>query len=123
MVCRVILSASDTGVYTSYFPMTTGTTANNNLSRHNALPISYTVTVNSITGTGSLRLDLNASGTGIVDGASNANTTGLTNGDIVTASPADDLQKKVVNIVRSSPTQQHTTAPNVLYGTNVYESD
>ncbi|GAB7529221.1 hypothetical protein PS3A_16300 [Pseudomonas sp. 3A(2025)] len=38
----------------------------------------YTVLVNGIGGTGSLRLDLNASGTGIVDAAGNALTGGLT---------------------------------------------
>ncbi len=44
----------------------------------------YQVTVNSISGDGSLRLDLKASGTSIVDGANNAVTSGFTSGDSLT---------------------------------------
>lgn len=43
----------------------------------------YTVTVNGVTGDGTLRLDLNASGTGIVDAAGNAVAGGFT-GDVYT---------------------------------------
>ncbi len=42
----------------------------------------YTVTVNGVTGDGTLRLDLNASGTGISDTAGNAVPGGFTGGDI-----------------------------------------
>lgn len=44
----------------------------------------YTVTVNGVTGDGTLRLDLNASGTGIVDAAGNAVAGGFTGGDVYT---------------------------------------
>ncbi|PJE53347.1 DUF4347 domain-containing protein, partial [Marinomonas sp. BSi20584] len=44
----------------------------------------YQVTVNNISGDGSLRLDLNASGTGITDTVSNAIGAGFTSGDTLT---------------------------------------
>ncbi|GAA0020831.1 tail fiber protein [Bradyrhizobium diazoefficiens] len=44
----------------------------------------YTVTVNGVTGDGTLRLDLNASGTGIADAAGNAVANGFTGGDVYT---------------------------------------
>ncbi|NLQ17935.1 DUF4347 domain-containing protein [Marinomonas sp. M1K-6] len=44
----------------------------------------YQVTVNNISGDGSLRLDLNAPGTGITDAASNAIGAGFTSGDTLT---------------------------------------
>ncbi|OPY96809.1 hypothetical protein A5906_00335 [Bradyrhizobium sacchari] len=44
----------------------------------------YTVTVNGVTGDGTLRLDLNASGTGIADAAGNAVAGGFTGGDVYT---------------------------------------
>ncbi|MBT9512428.1 MAG: DUF4347 domain-containing protein [Acidovorax sp.] len=74
-----------TGVDSSDFALTaTGTVAGSIAS---VTPVSgsiYTVTVNSITGDGTLRLDLKNAGTGIADAVSNAIASGYTSGQTYT---------------------------------------
>ncbi|RTL40027.1 MAG: DUF4347 domain-containing protein, partial [Rhodocyclaceae bacterium] len=76
----VTFSENVTGVDTSDFTLTNTGTANGTISSVTGSGSTYTVTVNSITGAGTLRLDLNSSGTGIQDAASNAIATGFTSG-------------------------------------------
>jgi autotransporter-associated beta strand protein len=81
----VSFSESVTGVDTSDFTLTATGSASGAIS--NVTPVSgsvYTVTVNSITGDGTLRLDLKASGTGITNAAGNAIASGYTSGQIYT---------------------------------------
>ncbi|UPK31765.1 tail fiber protein [Bradyrhizobium sp. 186] len=81
----VTFSENVTGVDASDFAVTsTGNVADTGIV---VTPVSgsvYTVTVNGVTGDGTLRLDLNASGTGISDSAGNAIPGGFTGGDVYT---------------------------------------
>ncbi|HTE28565.1 T9SS type A sorting domain-containing protein [Flavitalea sp.] len=122
VVFAVNFSESVTGVNASDFTVTTGGTAAGNISNVSGSGAAYTVTINNITGTGSLRLDLNASGTGIVDGASNPITGGFTNGETYNVSPGDFTSPSVSNILRSSPTTQNTTATTVVFAVNFSEA-
>ncbi|MDR3440647.1 DUF4347 domain-containing protein [Telmatospirillum sp.] len=77
----VTFSEAVSGVDASDFTLhTTGTAAGTVGSVTTSDNITYTVTVGSVTGDGALRLDLNGSGTGIADLATNAITTGFTSG-------------------------------------------
>ncbi len=86
VVYHVDFSADVTGVETSDFTLTaTGGTATGTIASVTAITAAaYDVTVNTISGDGSLRLDLKASGTGIADGSSNTLTGGFTTGEIYT---------------------------------------
>ncbi|MHA4845870.1 T9SS type A sorting domain-containing protein, partial [Flavitalea antarctica] len=122
VVFAVNFSESVTGVNSSDFALTTGGTAGGNISNVSGSGAAYTVTVNNITGTGSLRLDLNGSGTGIEDGAGNDITGGFTGGETYNVSPGDLTPPSVSAILRSSPTTQNTTATSVVYAVNFSES-
>jgi hypothetical protein len=82
---HVTFSEDVSGVDAADFALTTtgnvsGTIASVNMVTTN----SFDVTINNISGDGTLRLDINNSGTGIVDGANNALTEGFTNGESYT---------------------------------------
>ena len=84
----VTFSEPVTGVDTSDFTLTTtGTTAGTIAAVATADNIVYTVTVTGVSGTGTLRLDLKNSGTGIADVATNAITTGFTTGAAYSVNP------------------------------------
>ena len=80
----VTFSESVTGVDTSDFTLTATGTASGTVYSITGSGHTYTVTVNSITGDGTLRLDLNGSGTGIQDTSSNSIATGYTSGQVYT---------------------------------------
>jgi autotransporter-associated beta strand protein len=85
VVFRVTFSEQVSGVDAGDFQLTT--TGSTNGALGSVAPVSgttYDVTVNTVTGTGTLRLDLKASGTGIIDLAGNAFTGGYTSGQIYT---------------------------------------
>ena len=69
-----------TGVDISDFVLTTGGTASGSIAAITGSGATYTVTVASAAGEGTLRLDLNNSGTGITDAQGNAATAGYTSG-------------------------------------------
>jgi hypothetical protein len=75
----------------------------------------YDVTVTSITGSGTLRLDLKASGTGITDAAGNTINGGYSNGDTYIIQAADLTAPIVNSINRQSPSTQTTSATSVTY--------
>ena len=78
-------SETVSGVDTSDFTLTTTGTAAGTIE--SVTPINggtYTVTVNSLSGNGSLRLDLNSSSTGIIDTPGNALGGGFTSGQTYT---------------------------------------
>gem|GEM_PF-1997043 len=66
------------------FALTRTGTADGTVASVSGSGSTYTVTVNSITGSGTLRLDLNSSGTGIIDEAGNAIALGYTSGQTYT---------------------------------------
>ena len=76
----VTFAESVTGVNAADFELTAGGSAAGTIATVNGAGTTYTVTVNSATGDGTLRLDLKASGTGIADAAGNAIGAGHTGG-------------------------------------------
>ncbi|MET0267499.1 MAG: Ig-like domain-containing protein, partial [Duganella sp.] len=76
----VTFSESVTGVDASDFSLTSSGTASGAISGISGSGTTYTVTVNTLTGDGAMRLDLKASGTGIQSGASVAVGGGYTAG-------------------------------------------
>jgi hypothetical protein len=80
----VTFSESVTGVDISDFALTATGSAAGTVSGVSGSGATYTVTVNSTTGDGTLRLDLNSSGTGIQNGSSNNILGGFTSGQTYT---------------------------------------
>ena len=78
----------------------------------NADGSTYTVTINDITGTGILRLDLKNSGTGIQDEAGNPAATGFTNGQLYSV---DRTAPSVTSIAPANPGSGATNATSVTY--------
>ena len=76
----VTFSESVTGVDASDFALTATGTASGHIAAVNGSGSTYTITVDSLAGDGTLRLDLNASGTGILNGNSVAIGGGYTAG-------------------------------------------
>ena len=81
-VFRVTFSESVTGVDTTDFNLLKVGTVTGTVASISGSGASYDVTVNGISGFGTLRLDLKHTGTGIVDGASNALADGFDNGQV-----------------------------------------
>ncbi|MBD3873691.1 DUF4347 domain-containing protein [Pseudomonas kunmingensis] len=80
----VTFSENVSGVDSSDFQLTTTDTASGSIASVSGSGSSYTVTVNSVSGDGMLRLDLKNAGTGIADTPGNAITTGFTLGQTYT---------------------------------------
>ncbi|HBE76636.1 MAG TPA: hypothetical protein DDW65_02470 [Firmicutes bacterium] len=72
----------------------------------------FNVTISSISGEGTLRLDLKDGEKGIVDSSGNSMTSSFTNGDIYTI---DNTPPKVISISRLSPVDALTNATSVTY--------
>ncbi|MFT3858106.1 MAG: Ig-like domain-containing protein [Aquabacterium sp.] len=73
-----------TGVDTSDFTLTATGTASGNVASVSGSGTTYTVVVNTISGDGTLRLDLNSNGTGIQNGGNTAILSGYTSGQTYT---------------------------------------
>jgi gliding motility-associated-like protein len=78
----------------------------------------YTVTVNNINGNGALRLDLNSSGTGIVDAVSNPIATGFTSGQVYTIDQTPPTISSI-NRADASPTNAATVHYTVTFSEGV----
>ena len=114
----VTFSESVTGVDASDFTVTTGG-ASGSVTNVTGSGTTYTVTVGSISGNGTLRLDLNSSGTGITDGAGNAISGGFTGGDTYTI---DNTPPTVSSIAASNPLNTNpTNATTLIYNVNFSE--
>jgi uncharacterized repeat protein (TIGR02543 family) len=113
VIYRVTFSESVTGVDASDFILTKSGTADGTIAPLTASSGTiFDITVNSITGNGTLRLDLNSSGTGIADGPGNAVSSGFTNGQIYTI---DKTSPVVASINRLTPTDSLTSATSVAF--------
>lgn len=113
VVFRVTFAEAVTGVDTADFTLTKTSTADGAISSINAVSGTvYDVTVNTITGNGTLRLDLNAAATGIADAATNAIATGYTAGQAYTI---DTTAPTVQTSVRQSPTTVNSDAASVTW--------
>ncbi|WP_417660023.1 DUF4347 domain-containing protein [Pseudidiomarina sp.] len=80
----VSFSKAVTGVDAGDFLLTSSGTTSGTVTGVSGSGAAYIVTVASITGDGTLRLDLKSSGTGITDGTGNAIAAGFTSGQIYT---------------------------------------
>src|SRR5439155_11044216 len=81
VIFRVTFNESVSGLDTTDFSLTTTATATGAIASVSAAGgTTIDVTVNSVGGNGTLRLDLNSSGTGITDAGGNAITAGFTTG-------------------------------------------
>jgi len=80
----VTYNESVTGVDVTDFVLTATGTAGGTIASITGSGTTYTVTVNTLSGDGTLRLDLNNSGTGIVNGGAQAITGGYTSGQTYT---------------------------------------
>lgn len=101
-------SESITGLDTDDFNLTKTGTANGTVASVSGSGSTYTITVNSITGNGTLRLDLKNAGTNITDAAGNALTSGFSG-----QSYTIDTQKPTASLSSSIGVSgsQTTTSP------------
>ena len=120
LVYRVIFSENVNGVSASSFSLTaTGTAAGTIASVSSATGTTIDVTVNTVTGDGTLRLDLKSTGTGITDDAGNATTVGFTTGQTYTI---DKTAPTVVSINRQTPSSATTNSSTLVYRVNFSEN-
>ena len=120
VIYRVTFSESVTGVDIADFTLTTtGTAAGTIASVSSPSGTMIDVTVNTITGNGSLRLDLKSSGTDILDAAANTIDGGYECGQIYTI---DNTAPSVSSIVRQNPTSETTNSSSVVFRVTFNES-
>ncbi len=113
VVFRMTTSESVSGVDVGDFTLTASGTAAGTVASISAVsPTIYDVTVNGTTGAGTLRLDLNDSGTGIVDGFGNTVAAGFTGGETYSL---DRVAPTVMSINRLTPSGATTDADSVIY--------
>lgn len=92
----VTLSEAVTGLDVNDFTIHTTGSASANIASISGSGTTYTVTLNGISGDGAIRLDLNGSGTGIVDVAGNAISTGATGTSVTIAQPPPEPEAPVL---------------------------
>ncbi|WP_132053495.1 T9SS type A sorting domain-containing protein [Pseudocnuella soli] len=121
VIFGVTFSEAVTGVDVSDFSLTTGGTVQGTVASVSGSGTTYAVTVNNISGAGTLRLDLKGAGTGITDAAGNAISGGFNSGQSYTIVAADVTAPVVSGIVRQSPLEQNTSATTVSFGVTFSE--
>ena len=132
----VTFSESVTGVDTSDFSLTSTGTASGTVSNVSGSGATYTVTVNNLSGDGTLRLDLKSSGTGIKNGINSDILGGFSSGEtylldhtapaapsISGLSPATDTGASNTDSItgNATPTVTGTSDPNVSI--TLYDTD
>ncbi len=100
----VTFSEVVTGVDTSDFTLTATGGAAGTVASITGSGTTYTVTVNGITGTGTLRLDLKNAGTSITDTPGNAIATGFTSGQTYTIDTVAPPAPSIIALVTASDT-------------------
>ena len=117
---RVTFSESVTGVNATDFTLTTtaGTVSSSGRTVAAVSGSVYDVTVSGVSGSGTVRLDLNASNTSIVDAVGNAISGGYTSGLTYTL----DQTAPVAGISRQNPTATVTNATVVTFRVTFSES-
>jgi hypothetical protein len=107
LIYRVTFSESVSGVDISDFNLTTTGTASGTISSLSAESgTNIDVTIESVSGDGTMRLDLKNSGTGIIDLAGNAISGGFTTGQVYTID-----QTPPVPVITSSASNPTNTSP------------
>jgi DNA/RNA endonuclease G (NUC1) len=115
----VVFSEDVSGVTTSAFALTAGGGASGSIT--GVVPVdahTYTVTVGSAAGEGTLRLDVNASGTGITDLPGNPLNGGFTTGQFYTL---DHVGPNITSVA-VPPATTYTTGQNLDFTVNFNES-
>ncbi len=105
----VTFSEAVTGVDASDFALTTSGTSGT-VSVVSGSGTTYGVTVSSISGTGTLRLDLNSSGTGITDAVGNAISGGFTSGSVYTIDQTPPTVSSITATIPSNAGPTNTTS-------------
>ena len=119
---RVTFSESVNGVGLADFEITKTDTASGAVSAVSASSgTTIDVTVDNVTATGTIRLDLKSSGTGITDAASNAVSGGFTSGETYSVVP-DATAPTVSSIRRKTPLAFTTDAVSVVWEVTFSES-
>lgn len=104
---RATFAEAVTGVDSSDFQLTTTGSASGTIASLSTVSASvYDITVNTITGSGTLRLDLKNAGTGIEDSANNAIAAGYTSGQVYTIDTTAPTLP-AANIVVNNQTDPH----------------
>src|SRR5204862_2783125 len=104
----VTFSEAVTGVDASDFSLTTTGVSGASITSVTVVTgASYTVAVNTGSGDGTIRLDLNSSGTGIQDSAGNPISGGFTGGQVITI---DKTTPIVLSITRAAASPTNTTS-------------
>jgi hypothetical protein len=112
VIYRVRFSEEVTGVDITDFSLTKPGTLNGTIASISGSGNTYDVTVNSVSGNGELRLDVNASGTGIEDPSGNDLNGGFVNGQIYLI---DQTVPTATGITRLSPESETTSATAVTF--------
>lgn len=105
----VTFNESVTGVDASDFALTTTGTAAGSIASITGSGTTYTVTVNGLSGDGTLRLDLDNSGTGIVNAGTQAITGGYTSGQTYTLDTSSPTAPTGLDLDASSDSGTSTT--------------
>jgi Domain of unknown function (DUF4347)/Bacterial Ig-like domain/Cadherin domain len=105
----VTFSESVTQVDASDFSVTTTGTAGGTISSVTGTGSTYTVTVSGLSGDGTLRLDLKNTGTGIVNGGSQAITGGFTSGQTYTLDTTAPSAPSALDLLASSDSGSSNT--------------
>ncbi|PWG79209.1 hypothetical protein DDR33_18145 [Pararcticibacter amylolyticus] len=109
---RVTFSEPVSGVdATDFSAVTSGGVSTGGLTLKVLSGREFDVTVASVSGTGDLRLDLNASGTGIIDWVSNPVSGGYNSGEAYSI----DQTPPSVSIVRQTPSTENINVTSVTY--------
>ncbi|MCS3472603.1 putative repeat protein (TIGR02059 family) [Pseudomonas sp. JUb42] len=114
----VTFDSAVTGVDTGDFLLSATGSATGTITSLTPAGNVYTVTVSGVSGDGTLRLDLNSSGTGIVDGSSNPITSGYTSGQAYTL----DHTGPSVGSVGVPADATYTTGDNLDFTVNFNEA-
>jgi hypothetical protein len=119
---RISFSEKVTGVDKNDFTLTTVAGAASGVLRDTAVVpvgtngVAYDITVNAVQGNGTLRLDLNGGGTGIIDLVGNAINTGFINGETyIIQQQAPDGPPIVTSINRQLPATEQTDTTAVTF--------
>ncbi|MFZ2448286.1 MAG: Ig-like domain-containing protein [Syntrophobacteraceae bacterium] len=115
----VTFSESVTGVDTTDFALTTTSSATGSIYSIIGSGTTYTVTVGSVAGDGTLRLDLNSSGTGIQDGLGNAVSGGFTGGQAYTI---DNTGPSVSSVSSSTPDASYRAGDTIVVAVTFNEA-
>jgi gliding motility-associated-like protein len=122
----VTFSEAVTGVDVSDFNLSSTGSITTNLASVVGSGNSYTVTINGVVGTGTIKLNLNNSGTGINDLAGNSITGGYTNGQVFDIDQTPLITTvgtlSALNTVYGTPSSNTTfslTGANIAGGINV----